>query len=272
MDPVMFTIGNFEVRWYSVLILVAFVVALFIVCREAKRFGVKGDFIFNMLFWVLVFGIIGARLYYVIFDWASFKDNVMEIFKVWHGGLAIHGGIIAGLIVLIVYTKKYKLRTLRYFDFCVVGLIIAQAIGRWGNFFNGEAHGVATTLEHLQALHIPEFIIKGMNLDGLNYYTPTFFYESVLCLIGFVILLIIRRRKYIKVGDITGFYLVYYGIVRIFIEASRTDSLMFLGFKMAQIVSAIMIVIGLIMIIINRKKGKFEDLYNNKENMDEIRF
>ena len=272
MNPIMFTLGNLEIRWYSVLILLAFITAYFVVSKEAKRFGIKKDFTFNMMFWVLVFGIIGARIYYVIFDWASFKDNISEIFKIWHGGLAIHGGIIAGLIVLIVYTKKYKLRTIRYIDFCVVGLIIAQAIGRWGNFFNGEAHGVATTLEHLQALHIPDFIIKGMYLDGLNYYTPTFFYESVLCLIGFILLIIIRRNKYIKVGDITGLYLVYYGIVRLFIETSRTDSLMFLGFKMAQIISVIMIIIGLIIIIINRKKGKFEDLYNNTENIDVVRF
>lgn len=271
MNPIMFAIGNFEIRWYSVLILVAFFVAYFFIQKEAKRFNVKNDFVFNMLFWALIFGVIGARIYYVIFDWASFKDNPIEIFKVWNGGLAIHGGIIAGLITLIIYTKKYKFRTIRYLDFCVVGLILAQAIGRWGNFFNSEAHGVVTTIEHLQSLHIPQFIIDGMYINGL-YYTPTFFYESMFCIIGFIIMIILRRNKYIKVGDLTALYLLYYGVLRIFIEASRTDSLMFLGFKMAQIVSIIMIIVGIVLLIINRKKGKFEDLYNDKNNIDVIRF
>ena len=272
MNPIAFTIGNIEIRWYSLLILVGFLVAWFLIAREAKRFGIKGDFIFNMLFWVLIFGIIGARLYYVIFDWASFKDNPMEILKVWNGGLAVHGGMIAGLLTIIFYTRKYHFRTIRYLDFFVVGLIIAQAIGRWGNFFNSEAYGVATTLEHLKALHIPEFVIQGMNIDGKNFYTPTFFYESLLCLIGFIILIIFRRTKYVKVGDTTALYLVYYGALRIFIESSRTDSLMFLGFKIAQIVSIVMIVVGIVILMINRKKGKFEDLYNDKENVDAINF
>ena len=271
MNPIMFTIGGFEVRWYSVLILIGFLVAYLFINREAKRFNIKSDFVFNMLFWVLIFGVIGARLYYFIFDFASFKDNPMDIFKIWNGGLAIHGGIIAGLLTLIVYTKRYKFRTIRYVDFCVVGLIIAQAVGRWGNFFNSEAHGVVTTLEHLQGLHVPQFIIDGMYINGL-YYTHTFFYESLSCVVGFVMLLIVRRNKYIKVGDVTALYLIYYSIVRIFIEASRTDSLMFLGFKMAQIISIIMIIIGIIILIINRKKGKFEDLYNDKNNVDIIRF
>lgn len=271
MNPIMFQIGDFPVRWYSVLILLAFVVGYFIVKREAKRFNIKADFIFNMLFWTLIFGVIGARIYYVIFNFASFKDNPIEILMVWNGGLAIHGGLIAGLLTMIVYTKKYGFRTLRYLDFCVVGLILAQAIGRWGNFFNSEAHGVVTTLEHLRNLHIPNFIIDGMYINGA-YYTPTFFYESLGCLIGFVIMLIIRRNKYIKVGDVTAVYLIFYGILRIFIESSRTDALMFMGFKMAQIVSIVMIIVGVVILIINRKKGKFEDLYNDKNNIDVIRF
>lgn len=271
MNPIMFNFLGVEIRWYSVLILVAFLVGYLLVNKEASRFKIKSDFIFNMLFWTLIFGIIGARIYYVIFDWASFKDNPMEILMVWNGGLAIHGGLIAGLITMIIYTKKYNFRTIRYLDFCVVGLIIAQAIGRWGNFFNSEAHGVITTLEHLKALHIPDFVIKGMFING-SYYTPTFFYESVFCLIGFVLLLIIRRSKYVKVGDLTAIYLIFYGVLRIFIESSRTDALMFMGFKMAQIVSIVMIVAGVVILIINRKKGKFEDLYNDKNNIDVIRF
>lgn len=271
MNPIIFSIGNFQVRWYSVILLVAFLVAYYFINREAKRFDVEKDFIFNLLFWTLIFGIVGARIYYVIFDWEYYSTNLSEIWKVWNGGLAIHGGIIAGLLTIIVYTKKYNLRVVRYLDYVVVGLIIGQAIGRWGNFFNAEAHGIATSLEHLQSLHIPEFIINGMRINGV-YYTPTFFYESIFCLVGFVIICVVRRNKYTKVGTPTALYLIIYGIIRFFIERSRTDALMFCGFKIAMIVSIIMVIIGVVMLVINSKKGKFEDLYNDKNNKDVLRF
>lgn len=271
MSPVMISIGNFEIRWYSVFILIAFFVATYLIEKEAKRFDIDKNYIFNLLFWTLIFGIIGARIYYVMFDWEYYNNNIGEIIKIWNGGLAIHGGIIAGLLTILIYTKKYKQRTVRYLDFIVVGLIIGQAIGRWGNFFNSEAHGIATSLEHLKKLHIPNFIIKGMKINGV-YYTPTFLYESIFCLIGFIIICLIRRNKYTKVGTPTALYLIIYGIIRFFIERSRTDALMFCGFKIASIVSVIMIIIGIIMLIINSKKGKFEDLYNDRSNKDIIRF
>lgn len=271
MNPVIVNIGNFEIRWYSVILLVAFIVASYLINREAKRFDVDKNFIFNLLFWALIFGLLGARIYYVIFNWDYYNSNLGEIWKIWNGGLAIHGGIIAGLLTIIVYTKKYNLRTVRYLDFIVPGLIIGQAIGRWGNFFNSEAHGIATSLEHLEKLHIPQFIINGMKINGI-YYTPTFFYESILCLLGFIIICILRRNKYIKVGTPTALYLIIYGIIRFFIERTRTDSLMFIGFKMAMIVSVFMVIVGLTMIIINSRKGKFEDLYNDKNNKEVIRF
>lgn len=271
MNPIIFSIGNFEIRWYSVILLVAFLVACFFINKEAKRFDIEKDFIFNLIFWTLIFGLIGARIYYVIFDWEYYSSNISEIWKVWNGGLAIHGGIIAGLLTIIAYTKKYNLRVVRYLDFIVVGLIMGQAIGRWGNFFNSEAHGLATSLEHLQNLHIPEFIIDGMKINGV-YYTPTFLYESIGCILGFIIICIVRRNKYTKVGTPTALYLIIYGIIRFFIERSRTDALMFGGFKIAMIVSVIMIIIGVVMLIINSKKGRFEDLYNDKNNKDVIRF
>ena len=271
MNPIIFRLGSFEIRWYSVMILIAFLVASYVINKETKRFDIEKDYIFNLLFWTLIMGIIGARIYYVIFDWDYFSSNTSEILKVWNGGLAIHGGIIAGILTILVYTKKYKLRTIRYVDYIVPGLIIGQAIGRWGNFFNQEAHGLATSLEHLQKLHIPEFVIKGMKINGV-YYSPTFFYESLACLLGFIVICILRRNKYIKVGSPTALYLIIYGVIRFFIERSRTDALMFCGFRIAMIISAIMVIIGVIMLIINSRKGRFEDLYNDKNNRDVIRF
>ncbi len=271
MNPVIFSIGNFEIRWYSIILLFAFLVAYYVIYKESKKFDVPKDFMFNMIFWTIIFGILGARIYYVMFDWSYFSSNISEIWKIWNGGLAIHGGIIAGLLTIIVYTKKYNLRVIRYLDYIVVGLIIGQAIGRWGNFFNQEAHGLATTLEYLQSLHIPSFIIEGMKINGV-YYIPTFLFESIFCFLGFMIICFMRRNKYIKVGTPTALYLIIYGIIRFFIERYRTDSLELCGLKMAMIVSLFMIIIGVIMLIINSKKGKFEDLYNDKNNKDNFNF
>ena len=271
MNPIFLTIGNYEIRYYSLFILLACILCFSLIDLEAKRFNIKSDFMFNMMFWAFISGIIGARLYYVVFNYSEFAGNFQSIFQVWNGGLAIHGGIIFGLIAIIVYCKKYKVRTIRMLDIITVPLLLAQAIGRWGNFFNQEAHGAATTVTMLQRLMIPDFIIKGMTIDGVTY-MPTFLFESLACLIGFVVLCIVRRGKYVKVGNMTAGYLIIYGIIRFFIEISRTDALMLGGFKVAQIVSIIMIIIGIGILMYTSHKSKFEDLYNDKTNVDEIRF
>ena len=237
--------------------------AIFIIIREAKRYNYPKEFVFNMCFWTIIFGVIGARLYYVLFN-LDMYSNFWDIFKIWEGGLAIHGGIIFGLLTCYLYCKKYKVRTVRMLDFIVPALLLAQAIGRWGNFFNQEAHGAATTLAHLQSLHLPNFIIEGMNIGGV-YYEPTFLYESIWCILGFIVILIVRRLKITKVGQPTALYLMWYGLGRFFIETMRTDSLMLGGFKVAQIVSVIMIVVGLIIIMITSRKGRYEDLYDQDE-------
>ena len=271
MDPVITTIGGFEIRWYAVLILIAAFLAIFLINQEAKKYNVKFDFVFNMCFWGIIMGLVGARLYYVLFNWSYYSSHLVEIIQIWKGGLAIHGGIIAGLLTIIAYCAKYHARTIRYLDFICAALPLAQAIGRWGNFFNSEAHGAATTLEHLQKLHIPDFIIKGMYIEGV-YYTPTFLYESIFCFILFIVLMIVRRGRYRKVGSVTALYMIGYGVLRFFIEISRTDALKLAGFKVAQIVSIIMVIAGICIIYDNMKKGRFEDLYNDKNNIDKIQF
>ncbi len=263
MNPVLFNLGRFELRWYSLFLMIGIILSYIIVHKEAKKFGFNSDFIFNMLFWAVVFGFLGARLYYVVFNFHLYRHNLSDVFKIWEGGLAIHGGIIFGVGALFIYCKKHKVNVLRILDIGAVPLILAQAIGRWGNFFNSEAHGAATTLKHLQSLPIPNFVIEGMNIGGI-YYTPTFFYESVWCLLGFIILLIIRRFKHIKIGQISAVYLMWYSFGRFFIEISRTDSLMFFGYKTAQITSVILFILGLVLFIYKAQKGKFVDLYNEE--------
>ena len=270
MNPVMFTIFGFNIRWYSTLILIGALIGLYLLKREARRFNMNWDFIFNLSFWTIIFGILGARLYYVIFNWNQYETNLLSIFKVWEGGLAIHGGILAGALTVFIYCKRFKVNTLKIIDMALPSVLIAQAIGRWGNFFNSEAYGGVVSLSHLEKMHIPNCVIKGMYIDGV-YHHPTFFYESIWCLIGFIVLLFIRRNKYVKIGTITGVYLMWYSLGRFFIERLRTDSLMLGGFKVAQVISIILFILGLVLIFINERKGKFENLYNSDKD-NNIRF
>jgi len=261
MNPEIFKIGPISIRWYSFLILCGILLALYLADKEAKKHDLPKDVIFDAGFWVVIFGILGARLYYVIFNFSLYKNDLIGIFEVWNGGLAIHGGIIAGFITLLAYCKMNKLPLWKLTDIAVPSIIIAQAIGRWGNFFNSEAHGPVTTLENLQRLHIPNFIIKGMNIGGI-YYHPTFLYESLWCILGFIVLLLVRKYyRYLKTGQLTCIYLMWYGVGRLFIESLRTDSLMIGRFKVAQLVSLLFILIGLLCFIylcFNRlKKGLY---------------
>lgn len=270
IGPVAFEFLGFEVRWYSLCILGAVVVAYFLIMNESKRQKVKTDFVFNMMFWTIIFGIVGARLYYVAFSFADYKDNLVEIFQIWKGGLAIHGGLLAGLITVLLYCKKYKVNTIRILDICSPALLIAQGIGRWGNFFNFEAYGSITTYETLQKMKIiPGFIIDNMYING-SYRLPMFYFEFLACLLGFIIILFIRRRKYVKIGQVFSFYLIWYGIARFFIEIFRNDSLMVGNLKMAQVVSVAMVIFGVVLFIVKQRKPILEDLYNRPA--EEIRF
>ncbi len=262
MNPVMLTLFGIEIKWYSFLILVGIIIGIILVEEEAKKFNISKAEIFDMSFYAIIFGIIGARLYYVLFNLSYYKYNLLEILQIWNGGLAIHGGLIVGALTIYVYTRKKHLNYLKVLDIAVPAVILAQAIGRWGNFFNSEAHGFATTLNFLEYLHVPDFIIKGMYIDG-TYYLPTFYFEFLWCLLGFVIILIIRRLKYIKVGGTSCIYLMWYSFGRFFIESWRTDSLMLGGFKIAQIVSAILFFGVLAYFIYINSKGKYVNLYND---------
>ena len=251
MNPVIFSIGRLEIRWYSFLILVAVFIGFILAIREGKKKGIDSDVIFDLGFYTVVFGIVGARLYYVLFNLDYVRNNILEVFKIWNGGLAIHGGILLGLITIIIFAKVRKIKILKLTDIVVTSLILGQAIGRWGNFFNSEAHGPVTTLNNLRSLRIiPSFVIKGMKIDGV-YYHPTFYYECLWCLLGFIIIILIRWfYKNIKDGHITCIYLMWYSIGRFFIESLRTDSLMLGKYKMAQVISIVIFVISFIAFIV----------------------
>lgn len=259
MNRVAFNIFGFNVYYYSLCILLGVIVAYILITREGKKQGLPKEFISDLIFYTLIIGILGARVYYCVFNLDYYLANPSEILKIYNGGLAIHGGVIAGLIFVYFYTKEKNVSFIKILDIVAPAVIIAQSFGRWGNFFNQEAHGGITTYQNLKNMHIPEFIINGMHIEG-KYYYPTFFFESIWCLIGFIILMITRRNKNLRKGFQIGFYFIWYGIGRFFIETLRTDSLMFFGLKIAQIVSLIGIIIGIIIIVTNRNKKYYNEM------------
>ena len=254
MNRTILSIGNFHIYCYSVLIATGIIIGLYLLMKEASKQNISKDTIIDIAFYTIIWGIVGARIYYVIFNIKPYLSNPISILYVWEGGLAIYGAIIAGFITLVYQTKKKNIALGKLTDMIVPSLILAQAIGRWGNFFNQEAHGGIVTIEFLKKIHIPNFIIKGMYING-NYYHPTFFYESLWCLLGFILLVIIRRLlKNSKDGTLTFIYLIWYGIGRFFIEGLRTDSLYLGIFRISQIVSIVIVLIGIIGLIYNKRK------------------
>lgn len=256
MNRIFFSFGGLTIYWYSITMLLGVLTGIFIATHEAKKQH-QSEYFENLLFYLIIFGIIGARLYYAIFEFDKYKYDLLSIFKVWEGGLAIYGAIIAGTLVVLYYSKKHKKQLLNTTDIITPGLIVGQAIGRWGNFFNQEAHGTEVTLEFLKNLHLPDFIIDGMYIDG-TYYHPTFFYESSWCILGFILLLLIRKYIKQKDGTVTFCYLIWYGIGRLLIEGLRTDSLYLGNIRVSQLVSIVIILIGLIGIITNLYKTRKE--------------
>lgn len=267
MSRVAIDLGFIQVYWYSLMIALGLLVGVSVILYEGKRQKISEDFLINLIFLGTIIAIFGGRLYYVIFNWSYYQNHFVEIFEVWNGGMAIHGAIIAGGLFTVFYSKKHNFNILKIVDIIVIGLIIGQAIGRWGNFFNQEAYGSVVSLEFLEELHLPGFIIDGMKI-GNSYHHPTFLYESIWNLVGFGILMFVRKVRYLHLGQLTSIYMMWYGIGRFLIESLRTDSLMLGNLRMAQIVSVVMFIFGLGIFIFMMTKSRFD--YNYNENVDKI--
>lgn len=260
MSRVAFSIGSINIYWYSILIVIAIIIGMYFINKESEKNKLGKQFIEDLIYYLIPIAILGARLYYVIFNFSLFKDNIISILYIWEGGLAIYGAVISSIIFIIFYCRKKNKNILLTLDTITPYLILGQAIGRWGNFFNKEAHGSITTLAKLKSMHLPKFIIDGMYINGF-YYIPTFLYESIWCIIGFIILLIIRNEnKYKTKGLLVFIYFIWYGIGRFFIEGLRTDSLYLGIFRISQIVSIILILIGIIGIIYITRRKKCKNI------------
>lgn len=244
---VLFKIGSlvFDIRWYAVLIMIGALLAYNICKKELKECRyVSMDFYDSLFIYTLWVGVLGARLWYCIFyNFSYYFSNPVEIIKIWDGGLAIQGGVVAGLLFGYWYIKRNRYPFLKLLDILLPNVMLAQAIGRWGNFVNKECHGGEVAESYFNG--ILSFLKEGMLING-HYYEPLFFYESMLCLLGWVLIRYALKKHQNKRGDLAYAYLMWYGLIRFFIEGKRTDSLYLGNLKMAQVTSIIFLAIGLL--------------------------
>ncbi len=247
----LFSIFGIDVYTYGLIIGLGVILGFVYAIREVEKQGISQDDFLNMFLIGVPAAIVCARLYYVIFSWDSYKDNLMDIFNIRGGGIAIYGGVIGAVASVLIYCRKKRIDTKKVFDILAVGLLIGQAIGRWGNFVNGEAFGGYTDLPWSMTIKQDGILIA-------NSVHPTFFYESALNFMGILVLCLYKRKKVFD-GEIFCGYMVWYGFTRTSIEGLRADSLYWGQFRVSQMLSAMLVILGLIIIIKNRKKHLTND-------------
>lgn len=258
-SSVLFNIGSFDIHYYGVIMFFAIITALFVMRFMVKKFykDVDTEVLLDILPVIILCSVLGARLYYVIMDFSYYSKHLAEIFAVWNGGLSIHGGILGGVLSGLVLAKIKKISFLKYADVFSYGLVLGQAVGRFGNYFNCEAFGKPCSIPYL-GLYIPEQF-RPLGYENFSYFHPAFLYESVWDVLVFLILFfVVSKITGIKDGTVFFSYLIFYSIGRFFIEWCRIDSVLNLfGVPVAQIVSVLTIMIGLLGIFfIYKKKGK----------------
>lgn len=253
MNPVAFEIFGLEIRWYGIIISLGVLTAMTLSYFLAQKKKLSYDMVIDIFLCVFPISIIGARLYYVAFEYQNYH-SFYEVINIREGGMAIHGGVIAALIAGVIFAKYKKINFLEYVDIIMPGVILAQAIGRWGNFMNQEAHGGEVSAQFIKKF--PEFIQRGMFING-GYYHPTFLYESIWnVLVCGILLFILFKKKESDNGIVLAGYMIFYSLGRFFIEGLRTDSLMVLGLRTAQMVSIAGIIVGLIFVIYLKLRKK----------------
>ena len=242
-DRIAFSIFGIDVMWYGTLIGIGFILAIMISYYRASKFNIDPDFILTLTIWIIPCALIGARAYYVLFNWERYAGDFNAIINVRAGGLAVHGGLILCFIVGYMLCKYYKEKFLDVADLVAPVIALAQSIGRWGNFFNEEAHGYATDLPWAQ-------IINGVG------YHPTFLYESIWCFLLFIFLMWFSNNKRAFSGQIICLYAILYSVERFFVESFRTDSLMVGPLRQAQVISIVIIIACVALYILLKKKQK----------------
>jgi phosphatidylglycerol---prolipoprotein diacylglyceryl transferase len=260
LDRVALELGPVTIYWYGLIIGLGAMLGLWLAVRESERRGLAKDTFVDAVMIAVPVAILCARLYYVAFEWDYYKDNPGKILAVWEGGIAIHGALIGSFLIALIFSKKRGISFWKLVDIAAPSILLGQAIGRWGNFMNQEAHGGEIPRSFLESLMLPDFIINQMYIDGA-YYHPTFLYESLWNFLGVIVLLYLRRVNLHR-GELFLTYLIWYSVGRFFVEGLRTDSLMLTeSLRMAQVMSLIWIAAAVILWIYRRKTGLAEKRY-----------
>lgn len=254
LSRVALELGPITIYWYGIIIGFGIFLGWFLATKEAEKLGLNKDIFSDLLIWAIPIALISARIYYVLFKWDYYVENPSEIIAIWQGGIAIHGALIGGIITAVIFAKKKNVSFWKLADIAAPSIILGQAIGRWGNFMNQEAHGTEVSRSFLENLNLPDFIINQMYIEG-SYYHPTFLYESLWSLLGFSLLIVLRRFPLLR-GELFFSYIIWYSIGRLFIEGLRTDSLMLTdSLRIAQVLSLILIGIAVFFIGFRRWRG-----------------
>lgn len=241
-----FQVGPLQIHWYGVLIAIAFIIGIFGGARGVRRYGLNEDAFYSLVMLLIIAAIVGARAYYVVFQWPYYQAHPGEIIAVWNGGLAIHGGLLAGILTLYLGGKCYQLPFWTLADILAPFMILGQGIGRWGNYLNGEAFGGV-----VDKAKVPWAIY----VEGA-WHHPTFLYESIWDVLGFLILLKLGRTDWILKGEVALIYLMYYSFGRFFIEGLRTDSLMLGPLRVAQVMSLVLFAAALVLLLWRRRNAQ----------------
>ncbi|KRK99897.1 prolipoprotein diacylglyceryl transferase [Secundilactobacillus odoratitofui DSM 19909 = JCM 15043] len=262
LNPIAFHLGPIEVHWYGIFIASAVIIAVYLAVREGNRRSVDADDIYDMILWALPAAIIAARAYYVAFEWPYYSKHLGEIIRIWDGGIAIYGSLIGAGLVVFFFCRARFIPVWLMLDIAAPTVIMAQGIGRWGNFMNQEAFGQITSLSFLQGLHLPQFIINQMFINGA-YRQPTFLYESTWDILGFIVLMSLRHRTGLfKQGEVFLSYVIWYSFGRFFIEGMRTDSLMLMNvIRVSQLLSVVLFVGAIGLMLYRRRLGSQIPMY-----------
>ncbi|MFB4167863.1 prolipoprotein diacylglyceryl transferase [Virgibacillus sp. JSM 102003] len=266
MDRIFLDLGPLTIYWYGVIIAVGAFIGLYLATKESDRLGLQKDLMVDLIVFAIPISIIFARIYYVIFEWDRYTGGSWwDVFAIWEGGIAIHGALIGAVLTAIVYARVKKVSFWQLADIAAPSLILGQAIGRWGNFMNQEAHGGPLSETTYNSFHqyLPDFIMNQMCIDGVMYH-PTFLYESFWNIVVLIFLLVLRRKNPLR-GEVFISYLMAYSVGRFFIEGMRTDSLYFGPFRVAQLISVAIILIGIAVIVYRRKTGRAKKHYDGKK-------
>jgi len=251
LNPIAISVGGVDIYWYGIIFAMAFLFGFLVIIREARILKLNIDKVINMVFWTVVFGFLGARLIFTLLNWVYYISAPLQILNIWQGGLSLLGGIAGGGLFLIIYSFAKKENVWKTLDLFAPAILIGQVIGRWGNFFNQEYFGAPSN--YLAKMYVSP-MSRPWELRSFAFFHPLFLYESILCLLLFVALVVARKKKDLTAGAIFLFYILGYSIIRFFIELLSIEPRVFLNLTLEQLISALIAAIVILILIVKGNK------------------